>query len=289
MAVIESSPQELAEIARQKWSRENYDETAVWKIPGESSDQVYLLIHGFRGDHHGLAAIAAGLTAFDVLIPDLPGYGKSAALENSDLESYSNWLVELVRKIGKPVHLIGHSFGTLVCSQAVAAGLQVLSLSLIAPISTRSAQQKDLGNSVARVFYRTCKVLGLSGSLLMRSWLVVQIMSVAMATTRNRTLRSWIHNQHQSYFSNYANDEVVETGFWSASKSSVLDFADRLKIPTLIISGDIDLIAPLDGQKNLQKAVANSKLEVIPNIGHLLHYEAPAKVAALISDFSKSV
>ena len=289
MAVIETSPQELAEIARQKWSRVNYGDTAVWKIPGESSDQVYLLIHGFRGDHHGLAAIAAGLTAFDVLIPDLPGYGKSAALEKSDLESYANWLAQLVNSIGKPVHLIGHSFGTLVCSQAVATGLQVLSLSLIAPISTRSAKQKDLGNSVARVFYRTCKALGLAGSLLMRSWLVVQIMSVAMATTRNRSLRSWIHNQHQSYFSNYANDEVVETGFWAASRSSVLDFAEQLKIPTLIIAGDVDLIAPLDGQKRLQQEIANSKLEIVPNIGHLLHYEAPAKVAELITDFSKSV
>lgn len=286
MPVIESSPQELAALAATKWTRINLGETAVWKIPGISSDRVYLLIHGFRGDHHGLAAIAAGLTNFDVLIPDLPGYGKTPALETSDLDSYAQWLKHLVLSIGKPVYLVGHSFGTLVCSRAVADGLEVLNLSLIAPISTRSIEQKDLGNAVARVFYRVCKRLGSAGSALMRSAIVVEIMSIAMATSSNRKLRRWIHNQHQSYFSNYATDEVVRTGFWSAAESSVRDFAYRIATPTLIIAGENDLIAPLSGQRILNQEISGSEFEVVPNIGHLLHYEAPAKVAELISEFS---
>lgn len=287
MPVIESSPQELFALAGKKWTRQNFGETAVWRIPGESDAKVFLLIHGFRGDHHGLAAIAAGLTEFDVLIPDLPGYGKSSPLKTSDLESYSRWLTELVEAIGKPVFLVGHSFGTLVCAKAVAEGLSVQNLSLIAPISTRSLEQRDIGNAVARVFYRVCKRIGGVGSSLMRSTLVVQIMSIAMATSRNRKLRSWIHNQHQSFFSNYANDEVVETGFWSAARASVRDYAQLIAVSTLIIAGERDLIAPLSGQKLLSEEISNSKLEVVPNIGHLLHYEAPAKVAELIGDFAR--
>lgn len=288
MPEIETSPQQLAALAASKWSRINLGKTAVWNIPGDSSEKVFLLIHGFRGDHHGLAAIAAGLRGFEVLIPDLPGYGKSEALEISNLESYSLWLRDLVEQIGKPVHLVGHSFGTLICTRALAEGLNVLSLTLIAPISTRSKEQRDLGNIVARVFYRVCKGLGGLGSSLMRSTLVVQIMSIAMATSKNRTLRSWIHGQHQSYFSNYANDEVVETGFWSAASTSVRDFSTAITVPTLIIAGEIDLIAPLDGQRQLHAEVENSRLEVVANIGHLLHYEAPAKVAELVNSFTQS-
>ncbi len=288
MPAIETSPQRLFESAVENWKRLDIGGTATWRIPGESDDMVYLMIHGFRGDHHGLAAIAAGLKSFEVIIPDLPGYGKSPALPSSDLDSYAKWLIDLTEQIQRPVVLIGHSFGTLVCSQAIDMGLRVERLCLIAPISTRSLEQKDLGNSVARVFYKFTKRLGGFGSFLMRSSLVVQIMSIAMATTSDRRLRAWIHNQHQSHFSNYENDEVVETGFWSAAKSSVRDFARKIQVPTLLIAGDRDLIAPLEGQLHLDADLENSKLEIVPGIGHLLHYEAPARVAELIENFTKS-
>jgi pimeloyl-ACP methyl ester carboxylesterase len=285
---IETSPQRLFASAVANWSRHNFGSTAAWKIPGESDQKVYLMIHGFRGDHHGLAAIAAGLKSFEVIIPDLPGYGKSKALTKSDLDEYANWLIALTEQIQRPVVLIGHSFGTLVCSRAIDLGLRVERLCLIAPISSRSIDQKDLGNSVARVFYNLTKRLGGVGSFLMRSSLVVQIMSIAMATTSDRKLRSWIHNQHQSHFSNYESDEVVETGFWSAAKSSVRDFSSKISMPTLLIAGDKDLIAPLEGQLLLDAELENSRLEIVSGIGHLLHYEAPARVAELIENFTIS-
>lgn len=286
MQDLESSTQQLFELAATRWQRADFSETAIWRISGKSNERLNLLIHGFRGDHHGLAAIAAGLTEYDTWIPDLPGYGKSASLTNSDVDSYAQWLIELVQKIDRPVNLIGHSFGTLVCAAAIAKGLKVELLCLIAPITTKSLDQKNLPNRVARTFYRMASSTGSLGSMLLRSSLVVQIMSVAMTTTKVNSLRGWIHNQHHKFFSNYANDQVVSEGFWSAAKSSVIDYAQNISVPTLIIAGERDLIAPLENQRSLASRLRNSELAVVPQIGHLLHYEAPAQVAKLIERFS---
>ena len=38
-----------------------------------------LVIHGFRGDHHGLLRVADQLSEMRLIMPDLPGFGSSAA------------------------------------------------------------------------------------------------------------------------------------------------------------------------------------------------------------------
>lgn len=284
--VSEISTLDLFEKANQAWIRRDRGSTAVWELPGTNSKQALILVHGFRGDHHGLAAIAAGLEDKHVLIPDLPGYGKTPELQKHDVESYGKWLLEFIQSQHKPVVLMGHSFGTLVCASAIAQGANIEKLVLVAPISTKSEVQKDLANRIARIFYRITASLGAFGSMLQRSSLVVQLMSSAMATAKDKRLRRWIHKQHHSYFSNYSSDAVVEQGFWSAARSSVSDFADKFRIPVLIIAGEIDPIAPLSGQHELCSKIENVKMEVIPNIGHLLHYEAPVQVAKLMEEFS---
>ena len=50
---------------------------------------------------------------YEVLIPDLPGYGKTPELKKHDLESYADWLINLVDQIGPDVVVLGHSFGSL--------------------------------------------------------------------------------------------------------------------------------------------------------------------------------
>lgn len=286
--VSQISTATLFEAAGHRWSRSDQGNTAIWTLPGESQAKVYFLIHGFRGDHHGLAAIAAGLKKYPVLIPDLPGYGKSGELETHDVASYGIWLKELIEKQKSPVVLLGHSFGTLVCAAAIASGAKVEKLILVAPISTKSIGQQDIANKAARWFYRVTEKLGNLGEMLQRSALVVQVMSTVMATTKQSKLRKFIHTQHHKYFSNFRNEKVVQEGFWSAASTSVRDFAKDISVPTLIIAGERDLIAPLAGQVELSKELVNCELEVIPTIGHLLHYEAPEQVAKLTEEFEAS-
>jgi len=47
-------------------------ETAWWEY-GPADAPVLVLVHGFRGDHHGLEPVVAQLPGFRFISPDLPG------------------------------------------------------------------------------------------------------------------------------------------------------------------------------------------------------------------------
>lgn len=285
MPVLNLPAPTLANLAAERANRRDIGTTAVWHYPAANPKGKLLFIHGFRGDHHGLSAIAGALVDYEVLIPDLPGYGKTQELEKHDLESYADWLIGLVDEIGSDVVVIGHSFGSLVVSKAVSKGLTARAIVLQNPITTRSSEQKDVASRIARSFYALAVSLGRVGSALLRSWLVVRVMSVAMATSKSLKLRSWIHNQHHQHFSTYRSDRVAHEGFEAASGSSVLDFAQYFDYPTLLIAGENDLIAPLANQVKLQGLITGSKLEIISSVGHLTHYESAAEVALAIDNF----
>ena len=49
-------------------------ETAWWEY-GDPGSPTIVLVHGFRGDHHGLEPVVAKLPGYRFIAPDLPGFG----------------------------------------------------------------------------------------------------------------------------------------------------------------------------------------------------------------------
>ena len=71
-------------------------ETAWWEY-GRAEAPVLVLVHGLRGDHHGLEPVVAQLPGFRIIVPDLPGFGESAPLGRPhDIEGYTAWLAAFV-------------------------------------------------------------------------------------------------------------------------------------------------------------------------------------------------
>lgn len=261
------------------------DGTALWYLPANRSRaQNLLLIHGFRGDHHGLLAIAAALQEFNVLIPDLPGYGRSPELGGEhSVENYSKWLLNhhaILKQQFGPMNLVAHSFGTQIAAKAFALGLRPKSVTLLNPITEVAAKSSAPAKKLTSSAYAIAKRLGALGSALFRSWPLVQMMSSSLALTKDRGLRSEIHRQHHRYFSSYRSDRVVLEGFVSASESSI----NESEIPkgALVVAGERDIVAPIASLYQLIAGRADLRLVVIPTAGHLVHYEQPAEVADLI-------
>ncbi len=61
----------------------------------------------------------------------------------------------------------------------------------------------------------------------------------------------------------------------------------KIKTPTLIIHGEKDLLLSVHLAQEVQKAIPNSIIEIIPNVGHTLNLEAVEKTSQLILDFLK--
>lgn len=278
--MLKRSPQTLFRLANARAVRRDLGPTATWRI-GDGGPKV-LLIHGFRGDHHGLMGIAGAMPQVQFIIPDLPGFGKTPILPGEhNLDGYSKWLRELVGRIGPIDALLGHSFGSLVVSKAVSDGLDVPRLILQNPITTRSSEQESFANRVADWYYA---IGGKPGSNLLRSSLAVRAMSTALTQSTDVRLRRFIHKQHASYFSGFADNRVAIQAYAAARSGNVLDYCEYLPQRLLIVAGERDLIAPVSGQEMLARLTA-AELRLIPKVGHLTHYEKPVEVAQHLAEF----
>jgi pimeloyl-ACP methyl ester carboxylesterase len=281
MQVLKSSAPELFKLAASRAERSDVLNTATWQYRGEG--RTIILVHGFRGDHHGLSAIAGALDNHHVVIPDLPGYGKSSAFsEKHDLAAYGQWCAKFAAEFENPV-VLGHSFGSLVVAKSWEFGMRQPTV-LLNPIST--TQGDSLAGKVADLYYKLGS-RGLIGSALLRSTPIVRGMSMAMATTWDLKLRSFIHDQHHRYFSNYTEDRVILEGYEAASSGNVQDFVDSRPAQLLLIAGAKDMIAPLPGQLELQ-AKTQAELRTL-DCGHLTHYETPLEVGIIVRDFVRDI
>lgn len=271
MQVLKTSPERLFRLAQMRIERADVGSTATWTI-GDGGPRV-LLVHGFRGDHHGLLGIAGAMPEVSFVIPDLPGFGKTRALKSSNLDSYGHWLLDFCNQAGAFDAVLAHSFGTLVLANALSQRLKANKVLLQNPIT--SNPRKGLIAKAADLYYE----LGSDPrSNLLRSQLVVRGMSIALSTTIRPGLRRFIHQQHANYFSTFDNNQALYQAYQAASSSNVLDYAEALPKELRIVAGERDVVAPLSGQRKLAE-LTSAPLRVIPKTGHLTHYEKPAEVA----------
>lgn len=267
--------------------------SVFWTYGPDNPTQTVVLIHGYRGTHHGLEEIAQELAKKDlgVIVPDIPGFGEGKVLEHYHLSDYTKWLKEFIGEINLPdkPHLLGHSFGSIIVSSFVAEQADMIDrLILLNPIPHPVNQSKTIidffGNGYYRVGQRLPQPLAIKW---FSSKLMTLIASEFMIKNRSVANRRHINNEHLSHFSEFASIQALVKSYQTSSVNSVKEYAPLLKNQTLIIAGDKDDIAPLKKQLILEKEFADAKLSVINNVGHLTHYETPKEVASMVHDFIK--
>lgn len=271
--------------------------THFWEY-GDPAGSPLVLVHGYRGDHHGLEGIAERIAslaelhgrAVRVIVPDLPGFGSSAAIPDREhnLDTYGEWLREFSTAVAPAgFSVLGHSFGSLVVSAAIAGGLTPRALILINPISTPALEgPRRIMTQGAIGYYRLADALPeRAGHALLASPLIVRLMSETMAKTRDPKLRRWIHAQHDQYFSIFSDKHTLLESFRASVGHTVGEFAHAFTMPTLLVVGDRDDLTPLSAQLELRYRVAGAQLKITPGVGHLVHYEAVNDAAEWVLEF----
>ena len=269
--------------------------TAYWLYAATENSQsapTLIMIHGYRGNHHGLEAIAGALRHLNIVIPDLPGFGQSEPFETShSIENYAQWLHEFIvsLKLKSKPHLLGHSFGSIVVSAQAAKFDDIATLILENPVAAPALTgPKAMTTAVAKAFFWIAGALPeRPGTKLLKGFAMVRGMSVVMAKTKSRKLRKWIHKQHDENFNDFANRRVALEGYVASVSNCVGDFAPNILVDVLLLAGKRDDITTVAQQRELATKVGSGKiqLEVFNSVGHLTHYEIPDKIAAAISDW----
>jgi pimeloyl-ACP methyl ester carboxylesterase len=264
-----------------------------YKEYNTEKSETIVMIHGFRGTHHGLQKIAEQLPNYHLVVPDIPGFGEGETLSEYSLEAYVAWLREFMTslQLSKPPFLLGHSFGSIITSAYAEKYPETIQkLLLVNPIGAPALEGPKAVMTKLAIFYYW---LGAKmPRKIAQAWLgatpIVMIMSITMAKTKDRELRKYIHDQHRRYFRNFQSPQSVLESFKTTTNHSVLDSAAHIPVPTLLIAGDKDDVTSLDKQKYLQTVFPHASLHTITGVGHLTHYETPKTVAQLVEAFIAS-
>jgi 2-hydroxy-6-oxonona-2,4-dienedioate hydrolase len=224
-----------------------------WNWPGDVSETPMVLVHGLGVSGRYLLRLGERLAPRRmVLVPDLPGFGKSDtpshALSVPELaETLAAWLDTLGLT---SVCLLGNSMGCQVIADFATRWPDRLThLVLLAP--TIDSSRRSSAGQLASAF---CDIWVEPWSL----WAIV--------------VRDYLR--------------VGPTRLWktlqAALESPIESLAPSIAAPTLLVRGGRDRIVLQPWVEELVRMIPQAKLLTIPNGTHAINFSAPADVATAV-------
>ncbi len=253
---------------------------------------VLILVHGFTGSHEGFQYLVPLLSNFRLIIPDLPGFGVSPLPhEKLTLRELGSLLVDFVQALDlddKP-HLVGHSMGSLVVSEAMRQHPKLFAKKniLISPVPSPVGilDARKIGVLLSKLYYSASHRLPFVGPYIATSKKLTRLSTRLIMTTKDKLMKQTIYGHH------FNNLKFISSIGWyrrlhkEVNKTGISRYRHALEqFDILIINGDRDSVTPPRKQKKTSKKI-NAKLVIIPKVGHLSHYEKPTELATAISEF----
>lgn len=262
-----------------------------WVYHNDKPHTIYM-IHGFRGTHHGLLDIIRALPDYRIVIPDLPGFGDSTPMtsDRHDIAGYTKFVQQFVHELQpkeKPT-LLGHSFGSIVAASVAANSPELFDkLILVNAIASPALKgPRKILSLGAKLYYRAGGALPeRAGRRLLGSRAMVKVTSVLLTKTKDSALKADIHRHHLRHFSSFQTRKALLEAFDASIENTATDFAPYIQLPTLLVAGAVDDVAPLKGQLEIEQLLPIARLVVVQDVGHLIHREAPKEAAEAISSF----
>jgi pimeloyl-ACP methyl ester carboxylesterase len=80
-------------------------------------------------------------------------------------------------------------------------------------------------------------------------------------------------------------EDVAQVQRGMADRSDSVDTLKTINVPTLLVTGDEDMLTGLNEAELMRRHIAGSQLRVIPRAGHYSPWEQPEEVAKLLRPF----
>jgi pimeloyl-ACP methyl ester carboxylesterase len=228
-----------------------------------------LFLHGAQGLQGWEPALAALARDFDVIAPDLPGFGRSELGERSeDVGDLALFHLDLLKVLGlSTVHVVGHCLGGWVALEMAircTRPMRTLTLAASAGLRLAGVPRADMflhpEQSLAELLFA-----GESGAAWIGAW---------HATPEREDV--------------YERNRAAAARFtWQPRlcNPKLSRWLHRIDVPTHILWGAQDKVLPPAYGRALQERIAGAALTLLPDCGHLPHVEAPEAFAAHVRGF----
>lgn len=233
----------------------------------DGSGKTVLVLHGWGDNSKGWHGTQEKLAEkFDVVIPDLPGFGGTEApREDWGLDEYAKFVKAFIKKFRLKVYaIVAHSNGGAIAVRGLAKGL--FNTEKLVLLDSAGIRNRYKGRTKAlRIVTKTGKVF-----------------TKPLPSNVKKKLRRKLYD---SVGSDMLVAEHLQETFKRVVTDDIQGDAAKLHVPTLIVYGEDDLDAPVRYGRILHTLIANSKFEIVPNAGHFVHLDKPETVLENIEAF----
>jgi pimeloyl-ACP methyl ester carboxylesterase len=231
-----------------------------YKIIGEGKP--FLILHGWssKSDRWNKVAEILAERHYQVIIPDLPGFGKSDEPKNSwNLDNYVEFVEKFVKVVGlEKFILAGHSFSGAICIKyAIKNPNNIEELFVLAPACIRR-------DNFRKKFFRII-------SKLFRVYSFIP----GYRLFRKAFYKFIIRKSDYQY-----TDGIMKETYLKIINEDLSGILNKVKTRTIIIWGDKDDIVPIKQGKEINMKISGSKLVVIPGADHKLEIKTPEALAS---------
>ncbi len=239
------------------------------------SGPAVLILHGWGGSSDSwlrVAEIVSG-EGFQVIVPDLPGFGKSKTPSKTwGVSDYTKWAKDFTDFLNlERFFLIAHSFGGRVSIKfAINCPEKIKALILCA-----SAGIKPKPDLKTKIIYWLSRI----GNAVLTPQIFVRL---------KEGLRNifYIFLRHKDYIKAKGNmKEIIKR----VLDEDLADDLSKIKIKTLLVWGERDRLVPIKYAHIFKEKIENSELVLLPKVGHSPHLEIPQRLAEVIINFLKKL
>ena len=232
-----------------------------------------LVIHGELGVPGWLESFAQLAEHHDVIVPSLPGYGRSTRpdwiMGVHDLAAWVTWFARDI-DLRTPVNVIGCSLGGWVAAEIATVAPQFFNKMVLVGAMGIKPEQGEIFDyflesgltGLRRAFHRPEQ-----SSAFMRYWGNEWTPEEADLVEQHREMTcriAWKPYMHSL---------------------TLRHLLPGVSTPTLLLWGGEDAITPINSGEIYQRAIPRSRLVVIENCGHMPEMEKPTEFAGLIENF----
>jgi 3-oxoadipate enol-lactonase len=233
-----------------------------------------VMIHGLGGTTNTFTALLAAFTRHKRVRFDLPGSGRSSRVEGPlSLEKFVEATRRAMAAAGvEKAHVVAHSMGTIVAAHLAASEPRaVRSLALFGPLLAPPDQART------NIHARAQKVR--AEGMQQVADALVQASTSSQTKQRRHAAVAFVRESLMGQDPDgYAR---------SCEALAEMQAADTSKIdcPTLLVTGDEDVVAPPQSVRMMGEKIAGSRIEVLRGCGHWTPLEKPDECIELLKRF----
>jgi pimeloyl-ACP methyl ester carboxylesterase len=228
--------------------------------------ETILFIHGAGGGQYTWSYQKGFFEKeFNPIVIELPGHGESGGEGEEEIVTYAEQVYAFLQAVGvRKIFSAGHSMGGAIVQTLALTHPEVIKGIILVGTGAKLKVLPLILDGVKADFEETVR-------------------KITQFSHSRKTPLMFIERGIADMLQ--CRPEVLYGDFAACDRFDIMKGVEKIDLPTLILCGEDDELTPVKYSQFLHSRIKGSKLEVLPNAGHMVMMEAPQAFNEKIAEF----